>query len=794
MITSRAFELFDSHEGFKQFKKSFSSRDPVSLEPGSLRDRALKLAEKYEPKRDRSDLQWALSELSVTLDVSAYRQISPMLAFLAKTLFRDVSRSIPHHIHRRIVEFPGPRFFFVGHTSYFDYILTAQVASRLGLTDPIMHVSGSVTQGWPSRLLKGFRALAVPKSLSPVQHRAYAWYCAALAQTNENQALFARTSRYSVRSRDGILREPYAPHGAIAGVKAAGRAMIVPVAISYSAIPEDRHLTSARLFPLLSMFPRAWSFLLALQLGVGNPEKLFRGIEGVFGDVSVDLGEPFELADDNSLALQRISHRAIEEIARHKMIHPSQLVAKALQGLERFDIKTVREKVEREVEGIGDFFRTRYRKEPPFHPLVLSDLPEAIQRGIRTLAARGAISKPVIRRTYAPKDSALLRFYAYHADRRIYPLRGRNTLTVLNAGVWGYTLALHIGKNLLEKEELAEHSLILYDSREDLIEKLTVENKHPWHFKDIPLPRTVRPEADLMAAVGDTSLILIVTPSKYFYSTVVRVTELAPEWSDLVIATKGFIPETGLLPCQTAHRELERLGKKMRISAISGANLAHEIVHGGAGVTQIACENYETFERLRPLIETTMFRVVYSPDVIGTTISAAMKNVYAIGFGILEGSKRAPENFLATFATLVTSEIRQFGSLLGASPATFDAESQVWMADLLATCRGGRSASFGRDLSQMDEKQGKKSRHVRLLLEQYSKKRIAVEGFEAARYAQRIAAQRGFHPPILGEIYAVLHGGKPVEVDGFMEKCLDALTHKASYPVPSAVRPRPVRY
>ncbi len=105
--------------------------------------------------------------------------------------------------------------------------------------------------------------------------------------------------------------------------------------------------------------------------------------------------------------------------------------------------------------------------------------------------------------------------------------------------------------------------------------------------------------------------------------------------------------------------------------------------------------------------------------------------MYAIGFGILEGSKRAPENFLATYATLVTAEIRQFGMLLGASPDTFDAESQVWMADLLATCRGGRSASFGRDLAQMDEKTSK-SRPARVLLEQYRKKMIAIEGFEAS--------------------------------------------------------------
>ena len=639
---------------------------------------------------------------------------------------------MPQRIRRKILEFDGPRFFFVGHTSYFDYVLTNQLISRIGISAPIVHVAGSLTKGWVSNWLKGFRALTIPQSMSPVQHRAYAWFSAALAESAETQALFARTSRYTVRSRDGILREPYVPHSVVAGVKATGRAMIVPVSISYEAVPEDACLTYSPFFPLLSMFPRRWSVLLPVLLGLGNANKIFRGLEGVFGDASVDVGEPFELANDNSLTLQRISHRAIEEIARNKLIQPTQLVARAMQGVEWIDFKNLRKNVEQEVENITNFFKTRYRKEPPFHPVITSDLPAAISRGLKLLTRRRALNRSIFRRAYSARKTTLLRFYAYHADRRIYPLSGRNTLTVVNAGVWGYTLALHIGMNLLKKEELSETSLILYDSREDLIEKLTVDGRHPWHFKEIPLPRSVRPEADLVAAVGDTSLILLVTPSKYFHSTLTKVLEVAPDGSDLVIATKGFIPETGLLPCQTAHQEMERLGKRMRVSILSGANLAHEIVHGGAGVTQIACENYETFKRLVPLLETPKFRVVYSGDVIGTTIAAAVKNVYAIGFGLLVGSKRAPENFLATYITLVTSEIRNFGALLGASPETFDAESQVWMADLLATCRGGRSGQFGQDLASMDDKPGK-TRPARLLLEQYRKKRIAIEGFEAAR-------------------------------------------------------------
>ncbi|MBI5249590.1 MAG: hypothetical protein HY912_08855 [Desulfomonile tiedjei] len=793
MTLRRAIQLFESHEGFRQFKRTLASSAPVPLDSRFLRDRALTLAEKHEPKGDKNELDWALSEFSVSVDSKNFQQISAMLAFIAKTLFRDVSKPVPQKTRRKILEFDGPRYFFVGHTSYFDYALTSQLIGKMGIPAPVVHATGSLTKGWVSNWLKGFRSLTIPKSMSPVQHRAYSWFSAALAESAETQVLFARTSRYTVRSRDGILREPYVPHGVLAGVKASGKAMIVPVSISYEAVPEDAHLTYSPFFPLLSMFPRRWSVLLPVLLGLGNSNKIFRGLDGVFGDVSVDVGEPFELTNDDSLTLQRISHRAIEEIARNKLIHPTQLVARVMPGGEWIDIKTLRQNVEKEVENVTGFFRTRYRKEPPFHPIITSDLPAAINRGLKLLTRRRAVTRSIFRRAYAARKPSLLRFYAYHADRRIYPLSGRNTLTVVNAGVWGYTLALHIGLNLLKKEELSETSLILYDSREDLIEKLTVEGRHPWHFKEIALPRSVRPEADLLAAVGDTSLILLVTPSKYFHSTLIKVLEVAPDGSDLVIATKGFIPETALLPCQTARQEMERFGKRMRISVLSGANLAHEIVQGGACVTQIACEHYETFERLLPLLETSKFRVVYSGDVIGTTLAAALKNVYAIGFGLLEGSKRAPENFLATYSTLVTAEIRNFGLLLGASLETFDAESQVWMADLLATCRGGRSAQFGHDLAAMEEKPGK-ARPARLLLEQYRKKKIAIEGFEAARYANRIATQRGFHPPILGEIYAILHGGKQIDMDGFIEKCLDALSHKIGHPSPSSIRPRSNRF
>ena len=105
-----------------------------------------------------------------------------------------------------------------------------------------------------------------------------------------------------------MLREPYVPHGVIAGVKATGKALMIPVSISYSIIPEDSYLSSPWFFPVLSMFPKRRAMLIPFVFGLGSSEKAIKRIEGIFGDVATTLGEPFELADDNSLSLQRISH------------------------------------------------------------------------------------------------------------------------------------------------------------------------------------------------------------------------------------------------------------------------------------------------------------------------------------------------------------------------------------------------------------------------------------------------------------------------------------------------------
>ncbi|MFH0959909.1 MAG: hypothetical protein V1897_14535, partial [Pseudomonadota bacterium] len=261
MRLNRFVKIFGKHEGFKKLQKKLSGTRPPVVDIDLVRGRALQLAQKHEPKGDHYELQKALEEFSVSFDENDFHNTAAMLKFLTSHLFNNISLPSSVPIIEKISNFSGPRFFFVNHSSYFDYALTSDLIDRLGLPIPITHVSGDVTQGWVSNWLKAFRTLQVPKTFSPIQHRSYAWFCAALAEQGEIQALYARTSRYTVRSRDGVLREPYVPHGLLAAIKATGKAMVIPISISYSIIPEDSYLTSPWFFPVLSMFPKRRSML-----------------------------------------------------------------------------------------------------------------------------------------------------------------------------------------------------------------------------------------------------------------------------------------------------------------------------------------------------------------------------------------------------------------------------------------------------------------------------------------------------------------------------------------------------
>lgn len=81
----------------------------------------------------------------------------------------------------------------------------------------------------------------------------------------------------------------------------------------------------------------------------------------------------------------------------------------------------------------------------------------------------------------------------------------------------------------------------------------------------------------------------------------------------------------------------ESLG--IRLCVLSGANIASEVAEGRFCETTIGYRNRTDGELFRDIFHTPYFRVSIVEDVIGVELCGALKNIIAIGGGLVDGLK-----------------------------------------------------------------------------------------------------------------------------------------------------------
>src|SRR6202161_4977908 len=72
-------------------------------------------------------------------------------------------------------------------------------------------------------------------------------------------------------------------------------------------------------------------------------------------------------------------------------------------------------------------------------------------------------------------------------------------------------------------------------------------------------------------------------------------------------------------------------------AALTGPNLAKEIMSGQAAASVIATEDLAVARALQNVLQRGIFRVYTNHDVIGCELGGALKNVVAIATGIAQG-------------------------------------------------------------------------------------------------------------------------------------------------------------
>lgn len=327
---------------------------------------------------------------------------------------------------------------------------------------------------------------------------------------------------------------------------------------------------------------------------------------------------------------------------------------------------------------------------------------------------------------------------------------------ILGAGAWGTA----IGKVLAEKELPVD----IWSHEEQVAAEINGKNTNQKYLPSARLPPLLHASTDILSVADNREHLLIAIPSLYLLPSVKRIlgcVNIREGRTIISILTKGFIEtQSGVRLITEAMEDYLPGMYRGKLVYVSGPSHAIEVSQGKITGLISASRSGRNSIKVRELLSGGSLVVFSSLDVRGVQISAALKNVIALAFGMLDALKESSEHFGDNTESLLLAaglnEIQVLGRALGAThPETFTSIAGV--GDLDVTCRSvhGRNRRFGREIILKKLING--CRSIDEVIAGMPTFGYIAEGVVTAKWVNAIAAQRKLVLPIIDGVYRILN-------------------------------------
>ncbi|MCP3936449.1 MAG: NAD(P)H-dependent glycerol-3-phosphate dehydrogenase [Actinomycetia bacterium] len=306
-------------------------------------------------------------------------------------------------------------------------------------------------------------------------------------------------------------------------------------------------------------------------------------------------------------------------------------------------------------------------------------------------------------------------------------------VVVLGAGSWGTTVAAVAARRT---------ATTIWARDEVVADEINSSHANSRYLEGFRLHKRLNATTNLEVAVSNADVLVVGIPSGSFRTVLGTAAGYVRPWVPVVSLTKGFESGTNLRMTQV----INELLPGHPAAALTGPNLALEIMARQAAAAVIATEDLSVAARLQEIFQTAMFRVYRNHDVVGCELGGALKNVIAIATGMADGLG-VGDNTKAMVMTRGLAELSRLGVAMGGEPETF--MGLAGMGDLIATCLSPQSRN-----RHVGEQLGR----GRSLEEILDEMHMVAEGVKTTATVAEMARVYGISMPVCNAIHQVIEG------------------------------------
>lgn len=303
---------------------------------------------------------------------------------------------------------------------------------------------------------------------------------------------------------------------------------------------------------------------------------------------------------------------------------------------------------------------------------------------------------------------------------------------IIGTGVFSVSVAL-----LLATEK--ENKIELWTENESLVQEFHKTKRLDAIFKGKEIPKNISVTHSYLDVVKDKELLFLATGVSYIESVCKDIAPLVDKKIPICIGSKGIA-----LDSQKFVHEIALKYLKNPIAVFGGPTFASDVANLAPVGFLIASKKNKALQVIEKAFQNIEAQITTSHDLTGLALCGCVKNIYAIGSGIIAGLGYQ-ESTRALYLTSVFQELENLLYRFHAEYATLN--SLAGFGDLVLTCSSTKSRNY--TYGEMLGKEEKENAKVYL-------KENTVEGVKTLEGILPILKKKKINAPILYTIARIV--------------------------------------